>query len=292
MLMRALTATTVLLLAALVNGVAVSAQTPTPETPTATATVVPEKTPVPAATPQPATPLPESDKAMALVGYVIEDTDGNGFRNSGDRPAETLVTLSLTADGRVYGEGTKGASLLTDDSGRFEFDDLSPGDYELTAWWMPGFVSVQGVVVPDDLLTFPGYADEAAPRFAHMLRLKVTVTTDGVKSYSYAVRESSGSSARLRDAENAPPIPSGNLVILGRPNTAGLFPYPVTTGEGGGPLPVGKVSFGQFSMPSSGGSDHASNVTIGWWLTAIGVILLAAATAFLQMEKRRRSRRA
>ena len=187
------------LLAALAYGGAVSAQSPTPASPTATPTTISEKTPIPAtATSKPATPLPESDTAVTLVGYVIEDTDGNGSRSPEDRPAETLVTLSLTAEGRIYGEGTKGAQLLTDDTGRFEFDDLVPGDYELIVWWMPGFVGAQGTLVPEELSTDTGYTPEGRPttRFAHLLRFKVAVAADGTETLNYSTRESTRGSVR------------------------------------------------------------------------------------------------
>jgi len=304
MLVKAAIAASLALALVVTGSGALQAQTPEPASSTATATATPEKKAVTATvspketplsstpTAAPATPLPETDKPGALVGYVIEDTDGNGVRSASDRSTETLVQLILTDEGRIYygdgtktGEGVKTALLMTDDAGRFEFDDLLPGEYELTVWWSPGFVSVQDTVVPEKLILDQGWAG--------MLTLGVAVTSDGAKTYRYSAREALGDSAgwRTADVEYAPPIPSGALVILGRPNTEGLFPYPVSTGEGSsGPVPVGRVSFAQISMPSSGDGDDKNNIALGWWLAVGGGVLLVATTAFLRVERRLRRR--
>jgi hypothetical protein len=292
MLVRALIAASAVLIVGAIRGGVLEAQTLEPGSATATATATAtagasrQTTPIAAtvtslpATPvaETATPLPESGQPMALVGYVIEDADGNGVRSAGDRGAQTLALVLVVSEGYLDG----GAMLLTDEAGRFEFDDLLPGDYEFTVWWSPGYASIQGTPVVDDLL----YGRDAY--YSGILKLKVSVTGDGVKTYSYGVRESVGATARIRDAENAPPIPSGDLVILVKPNTEGVLPYPVSTGDGGGPVPVGKVSLRQLSMPSSGGGGGGAGVGIGWWLTGIGAILLAGTTVFLYVERRAR----
>jgi hypothetical protein len=225
---------------------------------------------------------------MSLVGYVIEDADGDGVRSAGDRPGETLVQISVISDGYI----DSGAVLKTDGGGRFQFDDLCPGDYEFTVWWSPGFVGVQGTFAPDEQALHPVGGTPVAGAYAGMLKLKIAVGGDGAKTYSYVARESDGDRVRLRDLENAPVIPSGVLVILGNANTQGLIPFPIVSGDGTGIVPVGRVSLRQVSMPSSGSGDDAGDVSTGWWLVGIGSVLLAGATVFLYAERRFKGRRA
>ena len=253
-------------------------QPPEPGSSTATVTAAtplrPETTPV---NPQPATPLPESAKAMALVGYVIEDTDGNGLRSKGDKGAQTLVQMHRLAEGRIV----SGATVLTDENGRFEFADASEGEYLLWVWWTPGFITLQGEL---DAAAVESHPD--------LLRLGIGFGSDGTAQFKHVTVQDEGGSILVRNAQDSGAKQIDSLTILVKPKPDGLIPYPVSVGEGEGPIPVGKVSLARLSMPSSGNSGGGTGPSLGWWLIGAGVVLLVAATAFLRLEKRRRRRRA
>jgi len=259
------------------SAAAATAQTPAPTAtfvPTDEARPAPQSTPTAAAVmPQPATPLPESGLANALAGYVVQDTDGNGVQSAGDKPAETLVEMLVASDGYLDG----GALLKTDSSGRFEFADLTPGDYELTIWWSPGYVSIQGAPVTDTLLYF---AD------AGILKLKVTLGSDGKRIYAYATSQYVDGRFRLGEVANAPAIPSGDLVILVKPKPEGLIPFPVSDGEGQQVIPIGRASLSRISLPASGAAGDRAGISEGWLLVGVGAILLIGTTVLLYAETR------
>jgi hypothetical protein len=270
------------------RGGPLEAQTTEPDSSTATASatatgLAPETTPIPeTAIPETVTPLPESEKSMSLVGYVIEDADGDGVRSAGDRPAETLAQMLVVSGGYV----DRGAVLRTDSEGRFQFDDLSPADYEFALWWSPGFLTLQQTPVLDAVLY--GRSEQ----YGGLLKLRVAVADDGRKTYSYATSDYVDGRFRLRDVESAPAIPSGDLVILVRRKPEGLIPYPVATGAEAGVIPVGRVSLRQVSMPSSGSGGDPGGVSMGWWLVGVGAVLLTGTTVFLYVERRFKTRRA
>ena len=77
-----------------------------------------------------------AQEAFSVAGRVVEDVDGDGQFSPGDRGAQTLIDLQPISDK----EGDFVASLLTDESGRFEFLNVPPDTYRLWVWWTPGFI--------------------------------------------------------------------------------------------------------------------------------------------------------
>jgi hypothetical protein len=83
-----------------------------------------------------AIPHMTAQEAFTVAGHVIEDVDGDGHFSPGDRGAQTLIDLQPISDS----EGDFVVSLLTDESGRFEFLNVPPDTYRLWVWWTPGFI--------------------------------------------------------------------------------------------------------------------------------------------------------
>jgi hypothetical protein len=281
MLVRALIAAGVVLVLTTVRGGALEAQTPEPGSSTATATatagISPQTTPIAATvTPQPVTPLPESGQPTALVGYVIEDTDGNGVRSAGDRGAHTLVEMHQLTAGKAI--GVAGLSLFTDQAGRFEFFDLAPGEYLLCVWW-PGFISLQRLS--------PSAATEANP---NLLLLGITLGQDGTKQFKYVTLQpdgENGENAIVKDRQPTAATRFEDLAILANPQPQGAITWPLRTGVAQGTIPVGRVSLGAVVLPPSGSGGGNGGWLFPWAVVAVGLAVFAAATAALRVGRRR-----
>lgn len=238
------------------------AETPTPvtETPTAVA-----ETP----TPVTETPAPVGEMPTSIAGYVIEDLDGNNVPSAGDRGAQTLVELFRLSGGRIV----SGTGLLTDGTGRFEFLDVPEGEYSLSVWWSPGFISLEG--------QSPLRATEGHP---HLLGVGISVQQDGTTQFKHIVTIVEGGRVLVTDAEQAAATQFTELVILVRPKEPeSLIPYPVRVGQG--PLPVGRATLGAAALPSSGAGTAGNEWVFPWLLVALGLSIIGAATAALRLRR-------
>jgi len=240
---------------------------------TLTATSVPA-TPVAAATAEPATPLPQPDKGMTVVGYIIQDTNGDGVRSAGDKPAQTLVQLHRLSAEKVG----SGANVGSDQNGRFEFTNVSQGQYLLSVWWSPGFVTLQGQSASSVVADHPD-----------VVLLKLEVTSDGSSSFQGATLVASDPSSVAKEIGPSAATEFTSLTFLVKPLPEGLIPYPVSVG-GDALLPVGSASLPQVSMPSSGDAEGGSGRSWAVWLVSLSATVFLGATALLLLESRRRAR--
>jgi hypothetical protein len=276
MLARALIAAGVILFAASTSGGAARAQTPEPSSSTPTAVVTSEPTPAAPVNPQPATPLPGSGDASTIVGYIIEDTDGDGLRSMADKGTQTLVQMHRLWEGRIV----SGASVFSDENGRFEFTDASEGEYLLWVWWTPGFVTLEG-----------GAVSAAVEGHPDLLLLGISIGPDKGAAFKYVAVQDELDHVVVRDAGGADPTLFSSLTVLVKPKPEGLVPYPVPVGDREPPIQIGRASLTQFSMPPSG-TGAGRNIGTSWLLIGIGAVLIVATTVFLCAEKRMKGRRA
>ncbi len=80
-----------------------------------------------------------TDVNSSLSGFVYVDTNDNGIKDPGE-PGIFGVTVTLTKTAGDPGSGVgETRSVLTDRAGRYLFDDLSAGVYEIRETQPPGF---------------------------------------------------------------------------------------------------------------------------------------------------------
>ena len=219
------------------------------------------ETPTPAAQ----TPTALVETRTSVVGYVTEDLDGNRVASPGDQGAQTLAELFRLSEGRVV----SGTSLLTDEtSGRFEFAEVPQGEYLLSVWWSPGFISLQGAS--------PLRATQGHP---HVLDLGITVKEGIATQLKYITTQVEGDHVLVRDAEEPSMTPFEELAILVKPKPEGLIPYPVRTGQG--PLPVGRATVAPAALPSSGQGPGSSGSPFPTGLVVLGLIVFAPIAALM-----------
>ncbi len=69
-------------------------------------------------------PRTEPEPKLSSIGdYVWFDTDKNGLQNGGEQPAVGVTVKLLDKDGKIT------AATVTDNTGKYLFDKLQPGDY-------------------------------------------------------------------------------------------------------------------------------------------------------------------
>jgi len=217
------------------------------------------------------TPEPVAQQPNAIVGYVIEDTDGNGVRSAGDRGAQTLVQMHRLSGGRIV----SGASVFSDKNGRFEFADASPGEYLLWVWWTPGFVSLQG-----------GSPAQAVLQHTDLLLLGIIVLPDGTAEFKQVTVRDEADDAVVTDVPGLAATQFSELSVLVNPKPEGLIPWPVAAG--GTDVPVGKTTLaGTIALPTSGGGVGDVDRLFPWVVMAVGLAVFVAATAALRLGARR-----
>lgn len=74
-------------------------------------------------------------KAAVISGYVYEDNNNNGLRQSGEAAIAGVVVTLLDANGNSTGRTT-----VTDADGYYEFTDLTPGTYRVAESQPAGFL--------------------------------------------------------------------------------------------------------------------------------------------------------
>ncbi len=230
-----------------------------------------------AESPTPTVPRLQADRQGFLIfGYIIQDTNGDGVRSAGDKPAQTLVQLHRLSAEKVG----SGANVGSDENGRFEFTNVSQGQYLLSVWWSPGFVTLQGQSASSVVADHPD-----------VVLLKLEVASDGSSSFQGATLVASDPSSVAKEIGPSAATEFTSLAFLVKPLPEGLIPYPVSVG-GDALLPVGSASLPQVSMPSSGDAEGGSGRSWAVWLVALGAVLFLSTAALLAVQNRRKTRRA
>lgn len=208
-----------------------------------------------------------------IAGRLVEDVNGNRQLDPEDGPPsqQTLIQLlpwSLPAEQPL--------SILTADDGSFTFANVPEGDYTLYVWWMAGFV------------------DGGSQESPHLLRAVVRVGSDGaITAPSPLPATWPGTpGSEFNPEKDGTIIGTVPEVILLKPKPPGLFPYPVSVGEGiQGSLAVGSVDVGQalarrpFALPPTGAGPADAGSDLLRWLGAAALAL--AALSGLTIARRR-----
>lgn len=170
--------------------------------------------------------------------------------------------------------------LLTAEDGTFSFTNVPHGDYTLRVWWSAGFVS------------------DATPTIRDVYQVIFRVEPNGsIQAPGLPPNEWRGvlSTAPDRETDVAVVGEVPRTILLRRiPET--LVPFPVSTGDGPGPLPIGTLDVlsawqsalaADVVLPPTGSQGTAGGIGYLRWLIFGSLVLIGAAA--LALPRRRQA---